>query len=200
VERNPVLKNKFFKKNRVNTLKYVFVLVNIAFLGACASMIAPIPEKASDGRLFVSTPQAQSDVAENHSAAYLIHEGVDNLGGPGKAPDYDRARAAFESLLRTFPDSHWRSLAELLIRLVDNIQSYEEMAIFDQRAIDRLKGDKNKLIQENEQLKKEVRMWSDKVQSETARLIQENDQLKQDIEQLKKLDIELDKRREKMNH
>lgn len=193
-----MLKRSFFKKSPMRALKYVFICISVAFLGACASMMAPIPENVSDSKIPASAPQAGTGVGKNHSAAYLVREGVDNLGGPGKAPDYDKAREAFETLLRIYPDSRWRSLAELLIRLVENIQSYEEMAIFDQQVMDKLKDDKSRFLQENERLKKEVRMWSEKVQSETATIVQENEQLKKDIEQLKKLDIELEKRRDEM--
>jgi hypothetical protein len=199
-EESPMMKMYLGKKNCMRTFSCFVVTVGMAcFLGACASTVPPLPKNNdSDFKILATTPQAQTTSAKSRSAADLIQEGLDNLGGPGKMLDYKKARAAFETLLRTYPNSRWRSLAELLVRLVDNIQSYEEMAIFDQRVISGLKAERNKLLQENDQLKKEARLLAEKAQSETAKLIQENEQLKKDIEQLKKLDIELDERRDKM--
>ncbi|PIZ19183.1 MAG: hypothetical protein COY50_11415, partial [Deltaproteobacteria bacterium CG_4_10_14_0_8_um_filter_43_12] len=54
--------------------------------------------------------------------------------------------------------------------------------------------DKGRLLQESEQLKKEIRLLNDKQQTETTRLLQENEQLKKDLQLLKNLEIQLQKR------
>jgi hypothetical protein len=80
-----------------------------------------------------------------------------------------------------------------LIRLIDDIESFEEKSDADILLIDKVKEEKARLLRENEQLKKEGR----RLLEETVRLVQEKEQIKKDMERLKSLEVQLEKR-EKM--
>jgi len=163
-----MLNRKIWKKYR-KTLFFIMFLL----LGACASPMIP-PGNVS--------PLPLSD-------AELFHSGLSYIGSNGQPADYGKARSAFDTLVNTYPKSRWRGLSERLIHLIDECQSCEGKNLSGNKT----KSDKNKLLHENERLKKDVRQ----LQSETARLSQENEQLKNDIQLLKNLEIQLDKR-EKM--
>ena len=119
--------------------------------------------------------------------AAALNEGASYLGFPEKPADYAKARASFETLIKNYPKSKWRSLAETLIRLLDEIQSVQA----------RGQSEQEQLKNENERLKKEIQALNGRFQAERSALLQENEQLKKDIELLKKLEVQLDKR-EKM--
>ena len=122
--------------------------------------------------------------------AAALNEGASYLGFPEKPADYAKARASFETLIKNYPKSKWRPLAETLIRLLDDIQSVQAVQARGQSEQDQFKN-------ENERLKKEIQALNGRFQAERSALLQENEQLKKDIELLKKLEVQLDKR-EKM--
>ena len=119
--------------------------------------------------------------------AAVLNEGASYLGFPEKPADYAKAKASFETLIKNYPKSKWRPLAETLIRLLDDIQSVKA----------RGQSEQDQLKNENERLKKEIQALNGRFQAERFALLQENEQLKKDIELLKKLEVQLDKR-EKM--
>ena len=131
------------------------------------------------------------------SDSALFIEGIFYLGGPGRETDYTKARSAFDVLLKMHPESKWRTLSEVLLRLIDEMQLCQAKNVSDRMLIEKADADRGKLREENEQLKKEVRLLDDKFQAEMTKLHQENEQLKKDIQLLKNLEIQLDKR-EKM--
>jgi hypothetical protein len=163
-----MLNRKIWKKYRKSIFLIIFLL-----LGACAS---PTIQPGSE------SPLKPSDVD-------MFHVALSYMGDNGQPADYGKARAAFDTLVNTHPKSRWRELSERLIRLIDECQSCQGKNLLDNKT----QSDKNKLLQENERLKKDIRQ----LQSDTARLSQENEQLKNDIQLLKNLEIQLDKR-EKM--
>ena len=122
--------------------------------------------------------------------AAVLNEGASYLGFPEKPADYAKARVSFETLIKNYPKSKWRPLAETLIRLLDDLQSVQAVQARGQSEQDQFKN-------ENERLKKEIQALNGRFQAERSALLQENEQLKKDIELLKKLEVQLDKR-EKM--
>ena len=167
-----------------NYRKYL-VLLLIALLGACSSLPSPpgTPPRANDRSWFKRSP---ADVD-------IFYQGVSYLGDKEKAADYDKAKAAFNEVLKTYPKSKWRGLSETFIRLIDMEQLYEEKSRTDDQFIEKAKEDNARLLKENEQVKKDNR----RLLEGTAKLIQENEQLKKDIQLLKSLEVQLEKR-EKM--
>jgi cell shape-determining protein MreC len=57
-----------------------------------------------------------------------------------------------------------------------------------------LLAERGRLLQENEQLKKNVRELTERQQAEAGSLAQENERLRLDLQRLKALEIELEKR------
>jgi len=171
VERHPIC-----ERWNILLVAYIFLLT------ACTASLHPpgtIAPSNGDG-LFKSKP----------SDADIMHEGISCLGSPEQANDYVKARAAFDTLLRTYPESKWRCLSETLIFLIDNMQSCQEKNLLIRKNEEALSG----LLQENEKLKKDIRHLHDRLKAETTRLSEENEQLKKDIQLLKNLEIQLEKR------
>lgn len=127
----------------------------------------------------------------------VMREGMSWLSQTDKPADYGKAREIFQALTRNYPDSAWRPTAVILIRLIDTLQSSrdEMQSVLAKSRADQALAEK--LKEENAQLRKEIGSLGSRCQAERAGLLQENEQLKKDMELLKKLEIQLD-RREKM--
>jgi len=94
--------------------------------------------------------------------------GTSYLGKGELRPDYFNARVAFEKLVKTYPGSRRRQTAEQFIMLIDEIQKLKKSGSADDY------GPPN------------------------AQLLKENARLKKDLEQLKQLEIESEKRDNKL--
>ena len=162
------------------------VLLICALLGACTAPW-PAPER-------ISPVYEKGVLRETPSDADLFGEGMSYLGGSGKDADYEKARAAFDRLLKTHPGSKWQNLTEVLIRVIDDVYACRGKSNTDGSATRKGYEDLDRIQRENEQLKKNNRMLLDKLNSETSKLIQENEQLKKDIQLLKSLEVQLEKR------
>jgi hypothetical protein len=123
----------------------------------------------------------------------LFSEGLILLNSPDR-PDPAKAREVFVSLPQRYPQSPWRSAAESFVRLIDEGETCLEADRKDRLVMEKLRAEQAAARQEMENLKKAVRELTDKFQTETASLMQENEQLKKDLQQLKALEIELEKR------
>jgi len=170
--------------NRETWRKYRKILCGIILLvvGACGPPLPP-PENISpinEQGLFKSMP----------SDAELFQGGISHLGSTENPPDYDKARSNFDALVNRYPLSRWKGLSERIIHLLDAIQSCQAKNISADKALE----DQQRLLLENEKLKKDVRHLNDKLKTETARLVEENEQMKKDIQLLKNLEIQLEKR------
>jgi hypothetical protein len=169
--------------NRKTWKKYrkIFFYIIILLLGACASPSHP-PASTSplhEQGFFKRTP----------SDTDLFQGGVSYLGSSEQPADYVKARTAFDTLVKTYPESKWKGLSITLIRLIDERQLCQTKNIL----ADKVQGDRERLLQESEKFRRDIK----NLQTEMMRLSQENEQLKQDIQLLKNLEIQLDKR-EKM--
>lgn len=161
----------------------------IFLVGACAS--APAAPDKGTGSVIAVVPAEKTGLFTNPPAdAVMLNEGVSWLGQGDKPADYAKAREIFTALTKDYSKSRWRPLAETFIRLIDAIQSLQVKSL----SVQDLAG---KLQQDNERLKKDIQVFSNRFQAERANLIQENEKLKKDMELLKKLEVQLDKR-EKM--
>ncbi|MBI4632369.1 MAG: hypothetical protein HY742_00535 [Deltaproteobacteria bacterium] len=166
----------------------LFVLVLLG--GACSSI-----QRAPDGERH--PPQTASSLPGEMSFfgpaedTELFNSALSSLNEPAHVDDYASARADIETLLKAYPKSKWRSLSEKLILLIDNAASHRRLA-------EKSLADKNRLAQENDQLKRQMRALHEKLQTETSGLAQENEQLRKDIQTLKNLEIELEKRDRKL--
>ncbi|MDD5712600.1 MAG: hypothetical protein PHY31_07580 [Smithellaceae bacterium] len=141
---------------------------------ACAHGFTPPPEAKP-----ATVPQAIApEVAPEQTPtdAELIYEGMLALGQDGQPPDYGRARKAFDAIIKDHPNSRWKKLAERLVGLLNDISDCRRLA-------DKLKAQQTDLAQENDQLKKDIRLQNEKLQAALT-----------DIERLKNIEIELEKR------
>lgn len=124
----------------------------------------------------------------------LLSEGIALLSRPDR-PDPTVACSVFASLLQRYPQSRWRPAAETFIRLIDEAEvSREMMNRQEHLLLDKAWAEQNRLLQENDSLRKTIRDLTERLQAETAALTQENEQLKNDLQRLKLLEIELQKR------
>jgi hypothetical protein len=162
-------KRKIWKKCRNIAVGFILLL-----LGACAS--SPTP---SGNFSLLTSPDAE-----------LFQGGVSYLGSSEQPADYGKAKAAFSALLNTYPKSKWRELSEQLIHLIDETQACQAKNVLAEKT----REDRERLLQDNEKLKQDIRQLNDKLKTETVRLSEENEQLKKDIQLLKNLEIQLEKR------
>jgi len=139
---------------------------------------------ASSAKKTAPTPPAVKDVSLNDTA--LFEEGLAYLNQAGGKPDYVKAKINFEVLVIAHPKSKWRPLSETLIHLIDHVRQGDEKTRSDLQLIEKLQSEKTRLTRELERHK-----------SENNALIQENEQLKKDIRLLKNLELQLEKRRER---
>ncbi|MBA4423200.1 MAG: hypothetical protein C0390_08900 [Syntrophus sp. (in: bacteria)] len=123
----------------------------------------------------------------------LLSEGIALLSRPDR-PDPTKARSVFASLLQSHPKSRWRSAAETFIRLIDEAEVSLKVNQREHLLLEKAQTEQNRLLKENDHLKKTIRDLTERLQVETAALISENEQLKKDLQRLKLLEIELQKR------
>lgn len=186
----------------------------VALLSACTATLPPVADQA--GLPQTVTPaivpghEAQSGPAGSlystgkKSDEELFSQALNQIAGPFNQDASATARQTLEALLSGYPQSKWSSAARTILRLIGELDTYRVGAPHappllpaEQNMVQKLATDRSKTLRENEQLKKEVRLLSEKYQAELAELQQENEQLKNDLQLLKNLEIQLD-RREKM--
>ena len=153
---------------------YLIIALAMMVMAGCASSAKKTPPH----------PPAVKDVSLNDTA--LFEEGLSYLNRAGERPDYIKAKINFEVLVIAHPKSKWRPLAETLIRFIDHVHQGDEKLKSDLQLIEKLQSEKTRLTRELERQK-----------SENNALIQENEQLKKDIRLLKNLELQLEKRRER---
>jgi len=154
---------------------YLIVALAMMVVAGCAS---------SAKKTAPNPPTAKQDVSLNDTA--LFEEGLSYLNRADGKPDYVKAKINFEVLVIAHPKSKWRPLAETLIYFIDHVRQGDEKLKSDLQLIERLQSEKTRLTRELERHK-----------SENNALIQENEQLKKDIRLLKNLELQLEKRRER---
>jgi hypothetical protein len=169
-------------------LNLLFIVALISLLCACTHYLPP------PGTI---TSLNQHDWYEKFAPdVEMMDEGVACLESPEDQRDYVKARSIFDKLIKTYPNSKWRRLAETLMHLIDQKHTLVEK----ETLLSKARADGAALLQENEKLKKEIVALNDKIKAdsvklaELAKLAEENEQLKKDIKLLKNLEIELEKR------
>ena len=171
----------------------VFRILMALLLAGCAAFV-PTVEKTDTAALpsgpLVAEKRPATRILEDRD---IFSQGLSVLARTDD-PNQAEARSVFVSLLERYPQSRWRPAAETLVRLIDEEQALREARRQDRALIDQSLTEKDRLLQENDRLKKTVRELTDKLQAEKASLSQENEQLRKDLKRLKDLEIELEKR------
>ena len=178
----------------LRTLRFLVFCLLVLLGGACAPSVQRMPDDKGPPPE-TAAPRTGETSFFSTKDAELFQRALSRLNAPvngqAAADDYAKARTDLEALVNAYPKSRWRPAAEKIIALIDNATSQRQLA-------EKTVADKNRLAQENEQLKRQVRALNEKLQAETAALSQENEQLKKDIQTLKNLEIELEKRDRKL--
>ncbi|MHB8138667.1 MAG: hypothetical protein ACYDGO_09825 [Smithellaceae bacterium] len=120
----------------------------------------------------------------------LFEEALSLLSNQEQEPQYNEARVILEKLVQQFPKSKWVAGAKAMIVSLNNISALEAQ-------LNQEKHKQNKLTQEIAGLRDKGKQAEEKHLAEIFRLQQENDELKKDIQQLKNLEIQLEKRTKK---
>jgi hypothetical protein len=186
---------------------WIFLYLLVALLGACVAPLPPVADQARPPQpvtpAIVTSDDAKSSPlgslfsTEKKKDEELFLQALHQITGPLNQETSSIARQKLESLLSDYPQSKWSDAARATLRLIGELDTYRQRLPIEQDMVQKLATDRKRTLQENEQLKKELRLLSEKYQAELAELQQENEQLKKDLQLLKNLEMQLD-RREKM--
>jgi peptidoglycan hydrolase CwlO-like protein len=173
----------------MNTKKLISLLMMVVMVSGCAT------NAVLDGASEQVGPAEKSINLFNKepSDKDLFDEALSLLNNQENKPKYDEAKIRLENMILQYPKSKWATGAQALILTLDRISALEAALKAEKN---RAQGEHVKLTREIDGLKGDVKK-AEEYTAETTRLQQENDQLRKDIEQLKNLEIRLEKR-EKM--
>ncbi len=121
----------------------------------------------------------------------MFDEAISYLSNEKKEPNYKEAKIRLENLLEKYPKSKWLPAARAILFCMERI------SVLQSQIKQEKQKEHVKLTKEIEGIKESARQNEEKNSIEIIRLQQENEQLKRDIQQLKNLEIQLE-RREKM--
>ncbi len=144
------------------------------------------------------TPDAPNDrasVFEQIPADQQRYEDIlAALANNEKRPKYPEVKSALESLVLEHPQSKWAPSARALMMSLDKIIALEHrLSLEKQKAL----SSETKSARELQAAKESLRQLEERYVSDMAKLSQENEQLKNDLQQLKQLEVQMEKR-EKM--
>jgi hypothetical protein len=185
---------------------WIVLYLLVALVSACAAPLPPVADQARPPQTV--TPAVPADEAKSSTLGSLFStetkkdeelflQALHQIAGPLNQETTSTARQKLESLLSDYPQSKWSDAARATLRLIGELDTYRQRLPIEQDMVQKLATDRKRTLQENEQVKKELRLLSEKYQTELAELQQENEQLKKDLQLLKNLEMQLD-RREKM--
>lgn len=178
----------------------LFAILIAMITAGCAAVQPPAapPLSAADQPASVAVKaeppaRAVSPAAPDTPDLALFSEGVALLKDRERAGTA-KARETFAALVARYPQSRWRSAAEACLELLDAAETSRQEALKGKVLTEQLMTERGRLMQENEQLKKQVRELTERLQTEAGALSQENEKLRQDLQRLKSLEVELEKR------
>lgn len=169
-------------------LPSVVFCLGVCLIVACSPALSKSPVSGREGA--PATVSAITDKLFPTPDEDLFCEGIAHLGVSGKAADYDRAKAAFAAIVQFYPKSKWTDPARTCLAFIEERRILIEKSARDQGLIDTLRQEKEEALRNKES----SRLANEKLQAEAGRLLQENEQLKKDIQLLKELEVELEKR------
>lgn len=167
---------------------YLSILV-ILLMGCSANII-----RNDQNVLQASTEAAGKPYLKNRSDKDLIHDALLNLRNKEKEPNYIEAKAILETLVRDYPNSQWVSCANVFLDILEKYSTLQGELAAEREGT---QTSYDKILKENEVLRDKIKENEDRYRLEIAKLEQENEKLKNDIQQLKELEVQLE-RREKM--
>lgn len=173
----------------IRNKKLICLIIMAVMLAGCAT-------KAVKGNNEQARPAEKFSgiFSKEPSDKELFDEALSCLTNNSKEPNYNEAKVRLESFVAQFPESKWVAGARALISTLDRIAALRD-ALTNEKV--KAYGTQVRLAKEIEDLRGNDKQIEGKYSAEINKLQQENEQLKNDIRQLKKLEIRLEKR-EKM--
>lgn len=171
----------------IQKLYTLFVLILLASFLACT---ASLPRTTLPDTTSPDLPGTLSNRIFSSPEDDLFREGLSSLKTEGQRQAYDKARSAFENLLRSYPKSKWSEPARRFIALLDELESCQQQGSDTCNQMATLEREKAEAFLENASLRKTLKLTQERLQTET----QENEALKEDLQRLKNLEIQLEKR------
>jgi hypothetical protein len=172
-------------------VRLLFIFLLLVMASACATPMSPVaaPGQRTITEEFFARQQPADEA--------LFFQGLTSISEALQKNDYSAVKHPLSTLINNHPKSKWRDSADMLLRLIGELELCHYRLRAEEAARDKNLTDKTKTLQENEQLKRDIRLLNEKFQAELTVLQQENEQLKKDLQLLKDLEMQLDKR-EKM--
>jgi hypothetical protein len=168
----------------------LFFFASILFWG-CSTPVVKTGNGEPAGRHLIVEDLFQKGPSPDQ---VLFDEALSSLRNKQTEPNYIEAKTRLEKLLSRYPQTKWLESAQALIACLDKISTLETRLKQDKQ---KAQTDQVKLLKEMEGQKESNKLVEDRYSAELAKLQMENEQLKNDIQQLKKLEVQLEKR-EKM--
>lgn len=170
----------------IHIRKLIYFMIVTIMLAGCSTKAVVDNGNGRTGEVEKSSGIFSTEPSDRE----LFEEALFYLSNNKNEPNYNEAKARLENLVVQFPKSKWVAGAQALISSLDRISALQVQ----------LRQENQKAQDEHVKLTKErdnTRQIEEKYSAEIIRLQQENEQLKKDIQQLKNLEIQLEKR-EKM--
>jgi hypothetical protein len=120
----------------------------------------------------------------------IFTEAMSFLSNEGKEPQYNEAKIRLEDLIQQYPKSKWADTAKAFLVSLNRISELEQKLE---------KSEKNQatLAHELTTLSNKSRQAEERHTAEISRLQQENEELAKGLQQLKNLEIQLEKRKKR---
>ena len=175
-----------------------------AMISACAAPLRPVVDQAgptqaarpvvASAEETPSSPLGSPDGREQKKDEGLFLQAMHQIEDAFNKGTFTSARQTLGELISSYPQSKWADAAQAALRLMGEVDTYRQRLPIAQDMVQKLTADKNRTLQDNERIKKELRLLSEKYPAELAELQQENEQLKKDLQLLKNLEMQLDRR------
>jgi len=177
-------------EKKVAKILFLFLFLLILVANACSTSAtrkdAPVTVREGITEDFSACKQ-QAD-----EALFLL--GLSFLPDSLQNNDYKAVKHSFMTLINDYPGSRRSDNAYTLLRLIEELELYQDKLSAEGAVLSKTMTEQARIIQEDEQLKKEIRLLNEKFQTELTTLQQENEQLKKDLKLLKNLEMQLEKR------
>lgn len=140
----------------------------------------------------------QKNAAQHYSGFFSIKssdreiftEALSFLSAEEKEPQYNEAKIRLENLIQLYPKSKWADAAKAMLISINRISELEQK-------LDQSEQKQAKLANDFNTLSNKSRQAEERHTTEISRLQQENEELAKGLQQLKNLEIQLEKRKKR---
>ena len=120
----------------------------------------------------------------------IFTDALSFLSAEEKEPQYNEAKIRLENLIQLYPKSKWAEAAKALIISINRMSELEQK-------LDQSEQKQAKLANDFNALSNKSRQTEERHAAEISRLQQENEELAKGLQQLKNLEIQLEKRKKR---